>query len=397
MSIKEYGFQQPIVVDKKGIVIAGHTRLKAAVKLNLDTCPVIVADNLSPAQTKAFRIADNKTGELAKWDSDLLSEELQALYDMSFDVGLTGFSEDELLLLIKTSGGDGLTDDNDVPDVPGDPICKAGDLWLLGDHRLLCGDSTKIKEVERLMDGDVADMVWTDPPYNVDYEGGTKDALKILNDNMSPDKFYNFLLSVYNNYFKILKNGGCIYVAHAESKGIDVIFRKAFSDSGLLLKQCLVWVKNSALMGMQDYNWQHEPILYGWKPGAAHWFCKNFKLTTVIDDTIDTEFLERDELLEILNKIKEGQASTVIWENKPAKNDLHPTMKPVSLVKRFIESSSKKNEIVADLFLGSGTTMIVCEKTNRKCYGMELDPHYCDVIIKRWEDYTGQTAVLKED
>jgi len=390
MSIKEYGWQQPIVIDKNKIVIAGHTRLKAAIKIGLESCPVLIAENLTTAQAKAYRIADNRTGELATWDDELLLSEIKELDAMNFDVELTGFD------LGKFDFGEkgGLIGDDEVPEVPEDPITKHGDLWLLGDHRFLCGDSTNQDQVSTLMDGKKADMVWTDPPYNVDYEGGTKDSLKIMNDNMSDDAFYSFLFAVYKNCFFLLKDGGCIYVAHADTEGAN--FRRAFTDSGLLLKQCLMWVKNSAPLSRQDYNWQHEPILYGWKPGAAHWFCKNFKLTTVIDDTVEIDFLERDILIDILKQIKLEQESTVVWEDRPTKSDLHPTMKPTRLIVRFILNSSKKNQIVTDLFLGSGSTLIACEKTNRKCYGMELDPHYCDVIIKRWEDYTGKKAVLKE-
>lgn len=383
MSIKEYGWQQPIVVDKNKIVIAGHTRLKAAIKMGLESCPVLIAENLTHAQAKAYRIADNRTGEMATWDDELLLSEIKELDAMNFDIELTGFD------LGKFDFGEkgGLTGDDEVPEVQEEPITKPGDLWLLGDHRFLCGDSTNQDQVSTLMDGKKADMVWTDPPYNVDYEGGTKDSLKIMNDNMSDDAFYSFLFAVYKNCFFLLKDGGCIYVAHADIEGAN--FRKAFVDSGLLLKQCLMWVKNSAPLSRQDYNWQHEPILYGWKPGAAHWFCKNFKLTTVIDDTIEIDFLERDILIDILKQIKLEQESTVVWEDRPTKSDLHPTMKPTRLIVRFILNSSKKNQIVTDLFLGSGSTLIACEKTNRKCYGMELDPHYTDVCLQRWADYTG--------
>ena len=390
ISIKEFGFQQPIVVDPAGVVIAGHTRLKAAIKLKLDTCPVIVAEGLTDAQIKAYRIADNRTGELATWDDELLLSEIKELDAMGFDVELTGFD------LGKFDFGEkgGLTPDDEVSELLGDPAIKPGDLWLLGDHRVLCGDSTDVRQVERLMDGQKADMVFTDPPYNVNYEGGTKDKLKISNDDMSASDFYNFLLAAYKNYFLVLKDGSCIYVAHADTEGVN--FRKAFTDSGLLLKQCLVWVKNSAPLSRQDYNWQHEPILYGWKPGGAHWFCKNFKLTTVIDDTVEIDFLERDILIDILKQIKLEQESTVVWEDRPTKSDLHPTMKPVRLIVRFILNSSKKNQIITDLFLGSGSTLIACEKTNRKCFGLELDPHYCQVILQRWSDYTGKDPVRED-
>ena len=385
-SIKEFGFNNPILCDGDNGVIAGHGRLMAAQKLGLNTVPVIELSHLSETQKRAYILADNKLAENAGWDDALVQVELEVLSAEGFDVELTGFDYEELP---KGCGG-ALTDPDEVPDVTSEePTVTAGDLWLLGNHRLLCGDSTDVVQVERLMGGKKADMVWTDPPYNVAYK--TK-AGSIANDDLSDDDFYNFLLKIYKNYFLVLKEGGCIYVAHADSEGLN--FRKAFIDSELSLRQNLIWVKNAATLSRSDYNWQHEPILYGWKPGAGHWFCKNFKLTTVIDDTVDIDTLDRDELISILKKIKEEQESTSIWENKPKRSELHPTMKPVKLVSRFIRSSSKKNQVVVDFFGGSGSTLIACEQEGRCNYSMELDPHYCDVIIKRWEGYTGQKAVL---
>jgi DNA modification methylase len=349
MSIKEYGWQQPIVVDKNKIVIAGHTRLKAAIKMGLESCPVLIAENLTPAQAKAYRIADNRTGELATWDFELLACEAKDLIDMNFDVELTGFNLSDLGLDVKP----GLTDEDEVPEVPEDPITKLGDLWILGEHRLLCGDSTDIKQVEKLMDGEKADMVFTDPPYGVDYKGIKNDSRKGLEE---------LLDSAFYNYLKISKSGSSIYVFHSD-RCADIFhkcFRKYFHFSSMI-----IWNKNSLTLSQTDYQSKHEPCMYGWMDNGNHRFMGDRKQVSVWD---------------IYKESVKG----------------HTTPKPIELIQKGLINSSKSDDLITDLFLGSGSTLIACEKTSRKCFGMELDPHYCDVIVKRWEDYTGKKAVLKE-
>lgn len=398
-SIKEFGFKQPIVIDKNGEIIAGHTRYRAAKKIGLDVVPVVIADDLSETQIQAYRLADNKTAEFSEWDFDMLAEELKELSNADFNMKPFGFEDPR-----EEVQEDDFDVDSAIPEVP---VTKRGDIWRLGNHRLMCGDSTLIDDVNKLMGGVLADMVFTDPPYNVNYEGGT--GLKIKNDSMSDEKFYNFLYDAYVSMFQAVRAGGAIYVCHAHTEGHNFI--RALNDAGWELKQCIVWVKNTLVMGRQDYHWQHEPILYGWKPGESHRWYGGRKQTTVIDAE-DGVFV---------NKIKEGyqltfnngnkkvvlnvpeyqvkevmsEEMTTTWRiEKPLKNGEHPTMKPIKLCARAIENSSKPEEIVLDLFGGSGSTLMACEQVQRKCYAMELDEKYCDVIIKRWEEFTGEKAVL---
>lgn len=339
-SINSFGFKVPVIIDKNNVLVCGHTRVKAAKKLGIEEIPVIIADDLNEDQIKAFRIADNKTAELADWDMDKLAEELKLI---EMDMEQFGFDDLEKLL-----DRDVLEDDfkEELPEIA---YSKKGDVFVFGKHRLMCGDSTKSEDVEKLMNGTKADMIFTDPPYNVDYEGST--GMKIQNDKQSDEDFYNFLLNAFKNMHESVKLGGAIYVCHADSEGVN--FRNAFKAAGFKLAECLIWVKNSLVLGRQDYQWRHEPILYGWKEGAGHYF--------INDRSQDT-----------------------IWEyNKPKVNDLHPTMKPLELVGRAIKNSSKNGEIVLDLFGGSGSTMIAAEQINRVAYLMELDEKYTDVIVKR--------------
>ena len=354
-SIKEFGFQQPIVVDAEYVVIAGHTRLLAAKKLGLETVPVVVADSLTPEQVKAYRLADNKTGEFSFWDEPALYEELQGLEDLGYDMEPFGFNT----FLDDYEDGEAEEDDYDGS-VPDETDIKRGDMFRLGDHILMCGDSTSESDVQMLIGGGVADMVLTDPPYNVAYEGKTKDALKIKNDSMDDSGFHSFLVSAFSLMEKVLKAGGSFYIWHADMEGIN--FRTAVQESGLILKQTLIWNKNCFTLGRQDYQWKHEPCLYGWKNGASHFWNSDRKQSTVID-----------------------------WD-KPNRNEDHPTMKPVGLMGYLIQNSSRKGEIVLDLFGGSGSTLIACEQLGRKCRMMELDPIYCQVIIDRWEALTGEKA-----
>jgi site-specific DNA-methyltransferase (adenine-specific) len=351
-SIKEFGFKVPIVLDKNNIIVAGHTRYKAAKLLNITEIPCIIADDLSDEQVKAFRLIDNKAAELASWDIDLLNLELENIKDI--DMELFDFQISNIL--------DNVVDDEYEVELPEDPKTKNGNIYKLGNHYLMCGDSTNAEDVKKLMNNQLADLIVTDPPYNVNYEGKTDNNLKIMNDNMENNQFYSFLESAFINLYESIKDGGSIYVFHADTEGLN--FRKAMMSSGFKLAECLVWVKNAFVMGRQDYHWKHEPVLYGWKPGASHYF------------------------------INDRSQSTVLEFDKPIRNEEHPTMKPIDLITYLINNSSKKDEIVLDLFGGSGTTMIACEQTNRKAFIMELDPRYCDVIVDRWEKFTNQKAEL---
>lgn len=354
--IKEFGFQQPIVVDKDMVVIAGHTRLKAAKKLKLKEVPVVIADNLTEEQVKAYRLADNKTAEKAEWDFDLLTDELLSLQELDFDMEQFGFdfdfSEDE----------EAVEDDNWEADVPEEPISKRGDIWVLGRHRLMCGDSTEAADVALLMDGNKADMLLTDPPYNVDYTGKASEleTRKIENDKMEDSAFQDFLTSAFENAAENMKAGGVFYIWHAESEGLN--FRVACKKAGFQVRQCLIWNKNAMVMGRQDYQWKHEPCLYGWKDGASHLWASDRKQTTVL------EF------------------------EKPQKNNLHPTMKPIKLFDYQIKNNTKGDDIVLDLFGGSGTTIMAAEQNGRRGFVMEYDPKFVDVIVDRWEQFTGMKA-----
>ena len=388
-SITEFGFKNPIIVDKDLVIIAGHTRLKAAKLLGLKEVPVVVASDLSEAQTRAYRLADNKIGELAEWDDDLLQEELDALED-EFDMEDFGFEAeivDDLQIMEAM-------DEPPIPETPEEPISKPGDIWRCGDHLVMCGDATNPYEMARLMDGELADLAVTDPPYNVDYTGKTADALKIENDRMEESRFVEFLSDAFRTMAENMRGGGAFYIWHADSEGRA--FREAVDMSGLDLKQCLIWVKNSLVLGRQDYQWIHEPCLYGWKPGASHYFTDDRSLVTVMEqEPMDLSKLKKEELLDLVMRIFDAKVpTTVIRENRPTRSDLHPTMKPVKLMARLISNSSQRGEIVLDPFGGSGSTLLACESLGRRCRTMELDPRYCDVIFKRWEEQTGKKAVL---
>lgn len=368
-SIKEFGFRIPILLDKNGTIIAGHTRLKAATKLGLKEVPCIYADDLSEEQVKALRLADNKTAELADWDFDLLNDELLDI----IDIDMTSFGFEELL-----DARPDLEDEEDFDvdaDVPA--IVKAGERYQLGNHILMCGDSTNKEDVTKLLRGGVADLLLTDPPYNVNYSGGTKEKLTIANDDMDDSSFYQFLIDAFANADSVMRPGAAFYIWHADSNGLT--FRRACNDAGWQIRQCLIWVKNSMVLGRQDYQWKHEPCLYGWKDGASHYFVADRTETTVLEDELDA----------VVNEEK----TTILRYDKPTSSKLHPTMKPVKLMGDLIYNSSRKGDNVLDLFGGSGTTLIACEETGRNCFMMEYDPHYCDVIISRWEALTGKKAI----
>ena len=385
-SIKEFGFKNPIIIDKNNVIVAGHTRLKAAKILGLKNVPCIRADDLTDEQIKAFRLADNKLSEIATWDIEKLNIELQ---DINLDMSYFGFEDiDEPEIEIE--------DDNfnidDIEEIK-EPNAKPGDIYKLGNHRLMCGDSTKKEDVDKLMAGDIADLVVTDPPYNVAVSNSQ--GMTIQNDDMSNEKFKIFLESAFFNLSRNLKPGGAFYVWYGSREHIN--FETALIKNDLLVKQQLIWVKNIFNLGRQDYQWKHEPCLYGWKEGASHYFIDQYNHPTVLEDKVNFETLKKYEAIEMLKNIyNDGLSTTIIHEDKPTINDLHPTMKPLKLLARLVNNSSRKREIVLDLFGGSGSTLITCEQLNRKCYMIELDPKYVDVIIERWERLTGQKAVKVE-
>lgn len=362
-SIKEWGWTTPVLVDDTGQIIAGHGRIMAARKLGMSEVPVIVAEGWTDAQKRAYVIADNKLALNAGWDSEMLSLEFGELEGLGFDLELTGFTLDEIDALKPVELNEGLTDEDEVPDVPADPVTKLGDVWVMGKHRLLCGDSTSIEQLEQLTQGQLIDMWLTDPPYNVAYEGKTKDALKIKNDSMGDDQFRQFLRDCYVAADAVMKPGAVFYIWHADSEGFN--FRGAAKDAGWTVRQCLIWKKSTMVMGRQDYHWKHEPCLYGWKDGAGHLWASDRKQTTIL------EF------------------------EKPSRNGEHPTMKPVALFEYQMLNNTKGGDQVLDSFGGSGTTLIAAEKNGRVARLMELDPKYCDVIVKRWQDFTGKQATLE--
>ncbi len=367
-SIREFGWGAPILVDGQNNVIAGHGRLLAARKLGLPEVPVVPMEHLTNTQRRALILADNKIGENASWDDELLGLELAELQEAGFDLGLTGFTEDEWNDLIAGENEqEGLTDDDAVPEVAETAISKSGDVWLLGEHRLLCGDATKAEDYKALLDDELADMTVTDPPYGVNYANSAKDKLRgtnrpILNDNLGSE-FAPFLLATCQNILAVTK--GAVYIAMSSSE-LDTL-QAAFRAAGGKWSTFVIWAKNTFTMGRADYQRQYEPILYGWKDGAQHYWCG-----------------ARDQ----------GD----VWQiKKPHKNDLHPTMKPVELMERAVRNSSKTRDIVLDPFGGSGTTLIACEKSGRRARLMELDPKYVDVIIRRFQDFSGKQATRQCD
>lgn len=389
-SIKKFGFNQPIAVDKNGVIIAGHGRHLAAQQLELKEVPVIVID-ISEADAKAYRLADNKLNE-SEWDNALVIEELKGLHIAGYeDLDLTGFSSDMYTESSK--------DDDKVPEVPEEPTTQPGQIYKLGNHRVMCGSSTNPEDVAALMQGELAEMVWTDPPYNENVERqengrgyGREEGTAIKNDKMSALNFHQFMLDFYTQTKNIMHNGCPIYVAHADMQTFT--FRETLQQAGIELKQCIIWVKNSLVLGRQDYQWQHEPILYGWKAGAAHRWYGMYDKTTVIDEEVDVDEMKKDDLKALVKQMREERNTTVVRHDRPTKSKEHPTMKPVGLIMKFLYNSSRQGDLVYDGFGGSGSTLIACEKTKRRCYTMELDPKYVSVIVKRWEEYTGEKAEL---
>lgn len=360
-SIKEFGWQQPIVVDNGGVIIAGHTRYKAAKKLGYKEVPIVVADKLTKEQVNAYRLADNKVGELADWDDKLLDQELNDILDI--DMSEFGFDLDDEL--DDELGKEDVIDDDYEEAVPVETKSKPGKIYQLGRHRLMCGDSTKPEDVEKLMNDQLADLLITDPPYNVAYEGKQDSKMTIKNDSQDENEFYKFLLAAFSNAKAVMKAGASFYVWYASSEAIN--FNKSLKEAELTVRQELIWAKNQMVVGRQDYQWQHEPCLYGWAEGGPHSWYSDRKQTTIL------KF------------------------DKPQRSDLHPTMKPIPLFDYQIKNSSRSGDIVLDLFGGSGTTLMACEQNGRNAYLMEFDPRYVDVIIDRWEKFTGNTAKLIQE
>jgi DNA modification methylase len=366
-SIQEFGWRQPIVVDKDGVIIVGHVRLLAAQKLGLKEAPVHVASNLTPAQVRAYRLLDNRSHEETSWDEDLLGLELLDLKGMGIDLDLTGFEMAEIDdLLARAEGTDGLTDPDSVPEVPENPVSQPGDLWVLGDHRVLCADATTLSACERVLAGSPAGLVFTDPPYNVDYRQPSVRpgwaGRRIANDNLGV-AFDRFLSDVCRNLLEVTH--GALYICMSSSE-IDTL-KRVFIEAGGHWSTFLIWAKNTFTLGRSDYQRQYEPILYGWRQGWDHYWCG-----------------ARDQ----------GD----VWNiNKPVVNDLHPTQKPVELIERAIANSSKHRDTVLDPFGGSGSTVIACEKTGRRARLIELDPKYVDTIVIRWQEFAGRAAVLEVD
>lgn len=357
-SLREFGFINPVIIDRDYNVIAGHGRIMAAKEEGIKEVPCVFVDYLTEAQKKAYILADNRMAMDAGWDEELLRIEIESLQGADFDIGLTGFDENDLADLF------GNDDTSDVKDDDYDlsaalekaAFVEKGDIWTVGRHRLMCGDATSSEDVDALMEGKKANFVITDPPYNVAFE--SSDGLSIKNDKMANDKFYEFLLSAFKNMASHLESGGSAYVFHADTEGLN--FRRAFIDAGFHLSGCCIWVKNSLVLGRSDYQWQHEPVLYGFLPGKHYW------------------------------SKAAGRSQTTIWNfDKPKKNKNHPTSKPLDLLAYPMGNSSRENAIVIDNFGGSGSTLMACEQTNRICYTMELDEKYASVILRRYVEDTG--------
>jgi len=400
-SLTEYGFCLPVLAKSCGELVNGHLRLEAARRLGLDCAPVILADGLSDSQIKAFRLLVNRSAAWSSWDEDLVAIELAELRELDMDLNLTGFDVSELDALLALLPGEGGADPEEVPAVPETPVSRPGDMWILGNHRLLCGDATRPEDFQRLLGEDLAHLVVTDPPYNVDVEGK---AGKIKNDAMSKEAFRNFLGTVFRELYVVLADGAAIYVAHSDTEGMS--FRESFQSAGFKLASCLIWRKNVHVLGRADYQWQHEPILYGWKPSGRHGWFGGRRQSTLIEAIPGVVILEDGRaqvpvgddvcIISGADLSVEVAPGSLVSVDKPLRSDDHPTMKPVALIERFVRNSSRPGEVVLDPFGGSGSTLIACERLGRICRTLELDPRFVDVIVARWEQFTGRQAVRRE-
>lgn len=382
-SIEKFGFNDPIAIDENNIIIEGHGRLYALQEMGADEVECIRLSHLGENEKKAYILAHNKLTMNTEFDADLLAQELGEIEGI--DMSSFGFLMDPLIEVVEDD-----FDDEAAIEQP-EPIAKLGDVYQLGEHFLMCGDSTDFIAVKKLCGEALMDLLVTDPPYNVAYEGKTEDALTIENDNMDDAKFREFLKAAFACADGVMRPGAAFYIWHADSEGFN--FRGACRDIGWTVRQCLIWNKNQMVLGRQDYQWKHEPCLYGWKDGAAHYFVDDRNLLTVLEEESELKKMSKAELINYILEIQDQTATTVINEVKPSRNGLHPTMKPLRLIERLVRNSSKKGENVLDLFNGSGSTLMVCEQLGRRYYGMELDPRYVDATIERWEEFTGKKAV----
>jgi DNA modification methylase len=395
-AMREWGFTNPLLVDEQDRILAGHGRLEAARLLGLAEVPVVVVSGLTDAQRRALVLADNKLALNAGWDQQLLLAELEALQADDFDLALAGFSAGEVLDLLGGSGSDANPDE--APAVPPVPFSRPGDVWTLGPHRLVVGDSTSPTVYDQLLGTEKVDACWTDPPYNVAY---SSKAGEIANDNLSDGDFATFLRDAFLTMFLALKPGAAVYVAHADTEGLN--FRSAFAGAGFKLSGVLIWRKDALVLGRSDYQWQHEPILYGWRPGSRHRWYGGRKLTTVQSLGEGSPFQQAEDgawvvrvgerALVIRGDFKvEEVVPTVIDEPRPRRSDDHPTMKPVALIERMLRASARPNDLVLDPFGGSGSTLIAAERLGMCARLIELDPGYADVIVRRWQTYSGRRA-----
>lgn len=386
-SIETFGYVEPIIVNKDMTVIGGHQRLKVLKELGYSEVECVIV-NLNKNQEKALNIALNKIG--GEWDTEKLEELLLELKNSDFDLNVTGFDEDEINDIFSEYDNDIEEDNFDVKEALEEieePVSKSGDMFKLGNHILMCGDSTNKEQVARLMNNKEADLLLTDPPYNINVSNSK--GMKIKNDNLEKEKFIEFITNCLSNAKEHMKEGAVFYIWYADTSALE--FYTALKNVDLQIRENLIWVKNKFILGRSDYHWRHEPCLYGWKDGKAHYYVNNRKQSTVIDDSVDLNLMSIDEIKEYIQSLIDD--STIFYENKPEKDDLHPTMKPIKLIGKMIKNSSLPNQLVLDLFGGSGSTLIACEQLQRKCFMMEYDPKYCDVIIKRWEDFTGKKAI----
>ncbi|HML56682.1 MAG TPA: site-specific DNA-methyltransferase [Solidesulfovibrio magneticus] len=397
-SIREYGFRVPVLARACGEVVNGHLCLAAAKRLALETVPVLLVDGLTDAQIRAFRLLVNRSATWSAWDDEALALELAELRDLDVALDLTGFAVDELDDLLALLPGAGRTDPDDVPPLPETPATRPGEVWRLGRHRLLCGDATAPEAYAALLGGERPELCLTDPPYNVAVEGR---AGKILNDDMSAAAFRQFLGRVFDCLYVALADGASVYVAHSDTEGLT--FRESFTAAGFRLASCLIWRKNVHVLGRSDYHWQHEPILYGWKPTGAHGWFGGRRQSTILealpgavllpDGRVQIPAGDDVYLVSGQDLAVEVAPGSIVSVNKPSRNDEHPTMKPVALLERLLRNSSRPGGLVIDPFGGSGSTLMACEGLGRVCRTIELDPRFCDVIVRRWQDHTGGVTV----